>query len=438
MKKSFLSIFLVLSAIVTGWIVFNRASGLQLDPAELLGGVVMTENAGAPRLYYLTSQWEKLATWSRGRASASQNTTSWLNVDLWEIDATTAQPISRRRIKRDKVNADSKAIGLEEGVLWARIPELVGIRLADGAIVVDRETIAARNPSIADFLPKPPTTFFLPDSMQPLKFTPEAGMIVRLDDARKVRIDPLTSEATPYIAANPDNNPPSENDSPTSRKKVISPSNGTDWRAMARGLLIPQNGVSDQWLGLLTAADLEQMKQHGVVSPRMDFTKPQRSRLYRAVLQEEGGFMGRGMLHQNPTLLTDSPDFLMAGLLTQELSDNNKAVAAWRREPDSVFVLSHDRIGEEGRLQLTRASSENGAPIWSVALPLSDLRAWIPQDRYALILGPAPTAERSPMAGENENSVTHILSVDLTTGAIQSFNPDLHRDWPLQEISKTP
>lgn len=73
--------------------------------------------------------------------------------------------------------------------------------------------------------------------------------------------------------------------------------------------------------------------------------------------------------------LPESPDFLMAGLLAAEAGGYQAQTALWRRDPDSVFVLSRDRLGEEGRLQLARVAGPAGKPVWSTALPLSNMSA---------------------------------------------------------------
>ena len=44
--------------------------------------------------------------------------------------------------------------------------------------------------------------------------------------------------------------------------------------------------------------------------------------------------------------------------------------------------------------------------------------------------------ELSPMAEEGENPVLQIIAIDLNTGTLNSFNPDLQRDWPADEILK--
>lgn len=81
-------------------------------------------------------------------------------------------------------------------------------------------------------------------------------------------------------------------------------------------------------------------------------------------------------------------------------------------------------------MQLARISGPQGTPVWSVALPLSQMSAWVPGERYAVMLGPDSGAERSPMAEEGENAVSQIVTIDLKTGELKRFNPDLHRDWP--------
>lgn len=439
--KKTLSIFiLILGGLILTWKWMGGGTRLFLSPPEILGGVVRTDDPGGGRIYYLTSQWEKrVSRIGGGRSSSSTRTVSWLNVDLWELDATTAQPLSRRRIKRDKVNADAKALGMEQGVLWARIPELVGIRLADGVIVADRTKIEARNPKLAGLMPKPPqAAYFLTESMQPLKFDIQTGMIVRLDDARQVRIDPLTLEATPYVPPRSQDKPPGSKEIATqsSRTAVISPSNGMNWWAMVRGLAMPRTDGEGEWLGLIAESELAGMQDRLIVSHQMDFSVPRRHRLYQAKLKQVKDFLGPRMEYRNPVVLPESPEFLMAGLLTQESGGSNAQSAMWRRNPDSVFVLSRDRLGDEGRLQLARISGPKGAPVWSVALPLSQMCAWIPGERHAVMLGPAPSAPRSPMAEKDENPIMQFVAIDLDTGALNSFNPDLHRDWPTQGIPK--
>ncbi|WP_265594090.1 PA2928 family protein [Haloferula sp. BvORR071] len=425
--------------LVAAFLIWKRGlfgTHIHLSTPEIMGGVVRTDGETGGRLYYLTSQWEKRIFRTSSRSSSSTRTEGRLNIDLWELDAATAQPVVRRRIKQAKVNGDAKAMGMEQGILWARIPELIGIRLSDGEIVADATKIEARNPTLAGLMPKPAQAgTFLTESMQPLKFSPQTGMIVRLDDARLVRIDPLTLEATPHKESQDSSKAGPE----TFGSKVVSISNGMDWWAMVRGLAIqaPAEGKNGQWLGLLAETDLAMMQERHVISPQMDFSTPRRQKLHRAELKTVQEFLGAQLTFENPSVLAESPEFLMAGLLTQGSGGTNGQSAMYRREPDSVFVLSRDRLGEQGRLQLARISGPKGTPVWATALPLSDMGAWLPGERYAVMLGPDPSAQHSPMAEEGENTVPQVIAIDLKSGEVKSFNPDLHRDWPVQVSGTT-
>lgn len=430
--KKFL-IFLGLLALVGLWKLGLFESKTFLTPPEILGGPVHQSDEHGDRLYYLTSQWEKRISRVGGtRYSSNRKTTSWLNIDLWALDAATAQPVFRKRLKKDKVNGDLAAMGVEQGILWARIPELAGIRLSDGAIVADRAKIEARNPSLSGMMPKPPQLgIFLPESMQPLKFDPAAGMIVRLDDARQVRIDPLTLEATPYVA-----NPEGKQPATAGRKAVERISNGMDWYAMVRGVAMERPDDDMDWLGLMAESELAMARSVKAVSHQMNFTEPKRHRLYRARLDAYKTDFGTSHYFVDPVALPESPEFLMAGLLAADTGSYEKQTALWRREPDSVFVLSRDRLGDDGRLQLARISGPAGKPVWSTALPLANMSAWLPGEVHAIMLGPDPSAQHSPMAEKGENPVMQIVSIHLKTGALNTFNPDLHRDWPSEDLTK--
>ena len=431
--KKILLFLLLLGGATLLWKFGRWQSQLYLTPPDILGGPVRLKDEHGERLYYLTSQWEKrISSVGGSRSSSSRRTTSWLFIDLWAIDAATAQPVFRKRIKKDKVNGDEIAMGVEQGVLWARIPELVGIRLADGIVIADSAKIEARNPSVKGLMPKPPGVgMFLTEEMQPLKFDPDAGMIVRLDDARKVRIDPVTLEATPYVA------PKKEVTQKTpGRAKVERLSNGTEWRAMVRGVAMQRPDGEQDWLGLLSESELAEATERKTVSNQMNFTEPMRHKLYRAKLKQVQDFLGVGVRFLEPAPLPEGPEFLMGGLLTQDTPTWDQQTALWRKNPDSVFVLSRTRLGAEGRMQVARIAGPAGRTVWSKELPLSAVSGWFPGESYALMLGPDPSAEHSRMAEEGENESTQIVSLDLETGELKSFNPDLHRDWPAEYLTE--
>ncbi len=439
--KKFLSLVLV-TLLVGGavlWVMGMAKSKVTRTPPEILGGPVRITDDQGDRLYYLTSQWEKRITRAGGsRYSSNWRTTNWLFIDLWAINPTTAQPIFRKRLKKDKVNADSTAMGVEQGVLWARIPELIGIRLEDGAIVADSGKIEIRNPSLKGLMPNPAQGgTFLPEMMQPLKFDPDVGMVVRLDDARQVRIDPLTLEASPHVPLSEEEKSKANAAKGSDRAKVERMSNGMEWRAMARSVVTQGADKDMDWMGLLSETELKQALERKVAGSQMDFTVPMHHRLYRARLTPGDPVFGMALEFRDAEPLPEGPEFLMGGLLTQNAPAWGERPALWRREPDSVFVISRDRLGDEGRMQVARIADPAGRTVWSAPLPLSAMSGWLPGERHALMFGAAPSARRSPEAEENENPVMHIVSLDLETGEVKTFNPDEHRDWPAEDLTET-
>ena len=257
-----------------------------------------------------------------------------------------------------------------------------------------------------------------------------------------MRIDPLTLEATPYVPLSEEtkreakaNNKDSV-EKATARVKVERLSNGMEWRCMVRGVTMARPDGEQDWLGLIADSELEEVTSRKTISHQVNFSEPMRHRLYRARLKKVEDFFGAGMRFADPAPLPESPEFLMGGLLTQEAPTWDQQTAMWRRNPDSVFVLSRDRLGDAGRMQVARNSGPAGRPVWSKALPLSAVSSWLPGERHALMLGPDPSAQRSPMAEENENASMQVVSIDLETGELKSFNPDLHRDWPAEDLTQ--
>lgn len=435
---------ILLALLVIAFLVARIGGRYSLSPPDVRGGVVRLQDASGDRLYFLTTQWHQRKVSRYGRTITAQSRTiSWLYTDLWVLDVATAQPVLRRRLKRAKVNPDSVAMGVDQGVLWARVPELIGIRLADGEIVADSVRIEARNPALAGLLPKPPeSAIFLTQDMQPLKFIADVGLVILLADARRVHVDPLTLAATPYSA--PDRRgaaiAAAAGQPGPRRIPLHGLSNGTDWRTLLRGLRLDSQSEVQPWMGLIAdeeLADPATLGQH-VIANWWDYSKPQRQRLYRAELRPVENAYGKVLGMMPPVPLPDTPEFVMGGLLTEGESSWQTHPALRRRDPDSVFVLSRDRLGEGGHLQLARIAAPEGRVLWSGPLPLSDMSVWLPGERHALMVGPDSSAPRSAMAEENENPAMQIVSIDLVSGAVRNFSLDVHRDWPVDEIKESP
>ncbi|MFN8641789.1 MAG: hypothetical protein U0802_09085, partial [Candidatus Binatia bacterium] len=116
--------------------------------------------------------------------------------------------------------------------------------------------------------------------------------------------------------------------------------------------------------------------------------------------------------------LPEAPPFLQAGLL----GDGRTPHPMWYREPDSVLVLHHDKVGDAGRLRLARVAGPGGRVVWDAALPLADLVASTYGATHVALLGRAPNAAYEP--GDESSREEHevLVAVDVASGAVAPFD----------------
>jgi hypothetical protein len=408
-------------------------------PARVANGVLRLASDQGDRLAFLTSQWERRHVYLGGlRTGGSRRSVAHLHIDFWLVDVATARPLRRVRLRTDKQLGDVAVLGADRGILWARLPDLIGLRLADGSVVADRARVAAANPALASVLPQPPDrTLFLTPQQQRLRFTLADGLVMLLDDGRRVRLDPSTLQAH-VLGAAAEAEP--EAATTAQRRRALAPANGMQWNAMVRGLNIARADRNTErnldWLGLVAEREVAQIAREGQTTSVPDFTRPERFKLYRGRLRPETTHFGVRHRLELVQPLPEAPEFLFAGLAVED-PQANPTRALWRRDPDSVFVLHRDRLGDAGRWLLSRIAGPAGRVVWRAELPLSDVGLWLPGEpnaRHALLLGTWLNAPRSPWAEEREDPSMQIASVDLDTGAMAAFNLDVERNWPLTPI----
>jgi hypothetical protein len=117
-------------------------------------------------------------------------------------------------------------------------------------------------------------------------------------------------------------------------------------------------------------------------------------------------------------VLPESPTFLRAGLLHENAGPEQ---ALWYRQPDSVLVLHSDKLGQQGRLQLTRVSGPLGKPVWSLALPMDQLRAVMRKDNDLVLLGSEPPAAADKKSAE-QGPHLKVVRVDVAAGRIDTLD----------------
>lgn len=398
----------------------------QLQPALFQSAPLRTAQGGVDRVYLLGIQSETVAGMS-GRRSNNRPRRELLHVDLWAIDAGNANLAWRKRLRtyegEERAGRDLRGfdlLGVDGKTLWLSVDGPLGVSLADGSVVADGARIDAKNPAMAGKRV---------DEMGYIAFG-RHGLQLTLNDASQWRIDASDLSAAPR-------------DTPVRDPQGIQPparvSRGSSTTFVTRAL-----PIGERWLGVMTEQEaklytnkpvipgrdpnerpgaMQQYLEANHVPPPLHDLYPQPYRLWSARVRQVSAAppdwpknfpdkWGKRPQFSDYKLLPEAPPMLRAGLLH---NGDPREQALWYRQPDSVLVLHSDKLGQGGRLQLTRISGPLGKPVWSVALPMDELQAVMPRDQDLLLLGSEPPAEKKD---EEEGPHLKAVRVDIPSGRI--------------------
>ena len=400
----------------------------ELQPALFQTAPLHTNQSGVDRVYLLSTQSETVTQISSGRSN-SRYRRHLLHVDLWAVDAGTGKLAWRKRLRSyegaEREGRDLRGfdlLGADGKTLWLTLDGPLGVSLTDGSVVADGARIDARNPAMAG------------------KRVDESGYVafgrhglqLTLNDASQWRIDASDLSAAPR-------------DTPVRDPQGIVPptryARGSSSAFVTRAL-----PIGDRWLGLMTDQEadfyrnppvipgrdpserpgvMQQfLEENHVPAPLLE-PKPQQYRLWGARMVQVSAAppdwpsqlpnkWGKRPKFSDYHPLPQSPRFLRAGLLRD---DGEREQALWYRQPDSVLVLHYDKLGQSGRLQLTRVSGPAGKPVWNAALPMDELQSVMHKDNALLLLGSEPSAP-APANKKSEDEGPHLklARVDVVTG----------------------
>ncbi|MDF1501584.1 PA2928 family protein [Roseisolibacter sp. H3M3-2] len=419
-------------------------SGPEETPPVLLGAPLRLAAADGDALFVLTTHQRHLVVSARGN---TRRTRAVRYLDLWRFDAATARPVWRRRLRTEREGRAAPAargarlLGAQGGTLWVQAGGPLAVAAADGRPIGDADTIAARSPALRDAMPTEARYVVLADD----------GLRITATDASVHRVDPATLVAQ-RVAAVPGAAPP-----------VVRPGAWTPQSAVAfatRGLDIP-----GRWLGVLSAEEGERFRGRvaavtaGLAGDRRErayhdarllappdddgLQVPTRVRLWGARVDRVSAAppdwpanfpdrWGTRAAYADVAPLPESPDFLQGGLLH---AGGARGAPLLVRGPDGVLVLHRDRLGVDGRLQLTRVAGPGGRPVWDARLPLSIVQSVLPgpPDRRTIVLvgreyATYDRAARAPDGAEHEQ----IVGVDVATGAVRAY--DLTAQGPAEPV----
>ncbi len=117
-------------------------------------------------------------------------------------------------------------------------------------------------------------------------------------------------------------------------------------------------------------------------------------------------------------MLPEAPALLQAGLLGDGVSER----PVWFREPDSVLVLHHDKVGDAGRLRVARVTGPAGRVVWDAGLALANITASMPGDRTLVFVGTEPNPAydaRSPVSREQHEK---LVALDVASGTVTTYD----------------
>ncbi|MEO8460863.1 MAG: PA2928 family protein [Dokdonella sp.] len=419
-----------------GWLLLRQGSG---NPLQSLFGLsndglqaalfqtapLRTAQGGTDRIYLLSTQSQTLIF--RSGRSITDVRTDYLHIDLWAIDATTATVAWRKRLRtyegkerEGRILTAFDLLGADGTTLWLNLEGPLGVSLADGSVIADTARIEQRNPQLAG------------------KIVNEDGYVafgrnglqLTLNDASQWRIDAADLSAAPR-------------DTPVSHPdKIVPPANGRP--SSTSSFQIRALTAGETWLGVLTDKEADALS-HAPVIPGRDPNErpgalqqylnanhvpsplndplPQPYRLWRARVKQVSAAppgwskelpdrWGKRSEFSDYRMLPDSPSFLRAGLLRQH---RDAEIPLWYRNPDSVIVLHVDKLGEAGRLQLTRIAGPRGAVVWQTPLPFVSLESVMRGENDLVLWGKGPDSAGDHKSGETV-TLWKMTRIDTQTG----------------------
>ena len=110
----------------------------------------------------------------------------------------------------------------------------------------------------------------------------------------------------------------------------------------------------------------------------------------------------------------------------------------WYREPDSVVVLHHDKLGDAGRLRLARVAGPGGRVVRDAALPLAELTSATYVPGQVVLFGSAPNPAHNPDAQASREQHEVLVAVDVPTGTVTSFDLTAERIRPERCVPSLP
>lgn len=363
-------------------------------PLGNFGAPVVAKYDDGDRAFLLTGQWRTLTF--TGRGSTGRSTTNFY-VDLWSFDAATAKPLWRKRLESERGGGyhDRTLMGVHGKTVWLLIrQQIVAISAENGAVLLTAGKLEGLNPELRGLMPTE-DRYFTFDGR---------GLLITTADARQWRIDPSTFKVQPVASDTPPD--------PRAFPPVYYTPNGTSLH-MVRSVASPE-----RWLGMMTDDEAKFFEKNNDVGESYE---DERRRMWSARIEKQAGFLGEWPDYVDVLPVPGTADYL-GGKFLREYDTADQLPAIQIGEPDSVLLLSRERLGQAGKLRLARVAVADGKTLWDVGLPLTEIQSVRRLDKSILLFGIEYTEGDPEISDPLRDSPRRLVAIDLAGGTPQAFS----------------
>lgn len=363
-------------------------------PLNNFGAPVVAKYEDGDRAFLLTGQWRTITPAGRGR---SGQMTTYFYIDLWAFDAATAKPLWRKRLQSERGGGyhDRTLLGVHGNTVWLLMQQrIAAVSARDGAPLLTVGKLEDLNAELRGLMPTEDRYF---------TFDPR-GLLITAADARQWRIDPDTFKALPVAADTlPDRRafPP-----------VFHTPDGTQLH-LVRNIESPE-----RWFGMMTDDEAKSFEEYNAIGESYE---DERRRMWSARIEKQTGFLGERLDYVDVSTVPGTSDYL-GGKFLREYSTASQLPAIQIGEPDSVLLLSRERLGEAGKLHLARVAVADGTILWDAKLPLTAIQS-VRCLEYSILLFGIEYIEGDPEVRDPlRDSPRRLVALDLASGMPQIFS----------------
>ena len=380
-------------------------------PPEREGPPGLVQHDGERSLWLMVKQEEQRSRHIGGshRSVGTWITDIWYHFDLEAHDATTTARRWKKRLRSVKDDqgghtAQSRLFGQDGETVWLFVSDQpVAVSSKDGSVLADRQSLEQRNPALRDLIPKDLDYYAY-----------DGGLVIIAADARRWRVRAPDFLAEPYVA-------PSDDYFDSVHFMA------TRWNGgyHTPDFLARQITLDDRWLGFYTEKEAADAGNDAFGD---HFAKPDtiwnegaqaRRTFWSAHIGKTREFTeGKHDRLLGMTRIAGAPEFLEAGLVVHQGTRQPLRL----HNPAGFLVLHRTRLGEDGRLAMTRLD-DSFKPQWTTTLPYHDVRNRFESADRLLLYGIVQRTRK----GVTRTS-EHIVSLDLRDGAMRAWNVPMERE----------